>query len=89
MQHKTIYNSRLKQILKNIRGFASREKFSVQESSNFLPLCQTRKVLFIFMIAQILFLCWLVLSGTGVVDRYDNDAIIEKPGLKSSNVVSE
>ena len=70
-------------------GFASREKFSVQESSNFLPLCQTRKVLFIFMIAQILFLCWLVLIGSDVVDRRDNDAIIEKPGLKASNVVSE
>ena len=58
MQHKTIYKSWLKQILKNIRGFLSREKFSAQESSNFLPLCQT---LFIFMIAQILF---FVLAGT-------------------------
>ena len=41
------------------------------------------------MIEQILFLCWLVLSSTGIFDRCDNDAIIEKPGLKASNVVSE
>ena len=64
MQHKTNYKSWLKQILKNIWGLASREKFSVQESSNFLPLCQTLKVLFIF-IAQISLFCvgwyWVLL----------------------------